>query len=280
MAGFAPKKQFSQNFLTDPKAADAIVDALQIQEGDEVLEIGPGKGVLTHRLVKSKASKIVAVDLDPRAIEHLQHEAWTKTHALELEIVLGDALRQNLKTRWTTKNVSQRKVIGNIPYGITSDILFWLFESCRDVHSSVILMQKEVAQRCVAQPRTKDYGILTVSTWFAASAKIVRHVPPGAFFPKPSVTSSVVRFQMRDGNPADVDQAAFQKFVRAAFSQRRKVLSNSLQTWCMNTVRIPAKEVAILSGIPLGTIRAEELQPEELCEMYQRLLRVKADATI
>jgi 16S rRNA (adenine1518-N6/adenine1519-N6)-dimethyltransferase len=287
MSGFAPKRQYSQNFLTDPKTADKIVAALEPTPGDCVIEIGPGTGVLTQRLIKSGAS-ITAVDVDARSIEHLKTEPWAKSPLLQ--VLLADILTIDVQRICPA---STTKVIGNIPYAITSDILFWLFEQRRHVDRAVIMMQREVAQRLVAVPRTKEYGVLSVASWFAAEPKILFHVKPGSFFPKPSVTSSVVLFRFRDKDPVEAGMEEFMTFVRSAFSQRRKVLSNSLKSYLhtnghnVSPTLVKAGEAdseqpkageskmdLLTQPLDLAKTRAEELSPMQLFDLYQQLRTV------
>jgi 16S rRNA (adenine1518-N6/adenine1519-N6)-dimethyltransferase len=262
---FAPKRSFSQNFLTDPRAADSIVGALNISADDEVLEIGPGKGVLTRLLAKARPMRLTAIDLDKRAIEHL--ELMPEMSSPNITLLHADVLHVNLEHHWSVPNVKNRKVVGNIPYAITSDILFWLFYSYPHLSTAVILMQREVAARCTASPRTKEYGIVSVASWFVGTAKSVRVIPPGAFFPKPSVHSTVVQFTFRSQRATPI--ADFQRFVRAAFSQRRKVLTNSLDHWCKEVIGKGAREVAEQHAFQWNTMRAEECAPEALLNMYE-----------
>jgi 16S rRNA (adenine1518-N6/adenine1519-N6)-dimethyltransferase len=133
-----------------------------------------------------------------------------------------------------------------------------------------MMMQREVAKRCVAVPRTKEYGILTVATWLYSDAKILFNVQPGSFLPRPDVTSSVIRFVLRERPAANVEPLMFMKFVRAAFSQRRKILRNSLQQWLLNN-HIVLDEEAPLTTCDLGRARAEELTPMELVHLYNEL---------
>lgn len=267
MSGFAPKRQFSQNFLTDPKTADKIVASLDAVAGDCVLEIGPGTGVLTQRLVKTGA-RLVGVDIDARSIEHVRMQEWAKSPLLTL--LLADVLTLDVRSVCTGAHngAAVRKVIGNIPYGITNDILFWLFDQRRQLERAVIMMQREVAQRMVAEPRSKEYGILSVAAWFAAEPKILFHVKPGSFFPKPSVTSSVVLFKFRPTEPVDATMEDFMGFVRAAFSQRRKVMSNSLRTYLQGRV---LKDSIEGIGVDLSRTRAEELTPLQLFAVYSSI---------
>jgi 16S rRNA (adenine1518-N6/adenine1519-N6)-dimethyltransferase len=268
MKSFAPKKEFSQNFLTDRGIADKIVAAAELRPGDHIVEIGPGKGVLTERMVASQCDRLLAVDLDERAVAFLATQAWNRLPRCEVR--LGDVLRIRLQTEFSSCTRQNRVIVGNIPYAITSDLIFWALEQHASVDRVVMMMQREVAKRCVAVPRTKEYGILTVATWLYAEAKLLFNVQPGSFFPRPAVTSSVVRFVLREQPAADVDPIAFMKFVRAAFSQRRKILRNSLQQWLVNN-RIAIQEGVQLSTCNLGMTRAEELLPQQLVDLYNEL---------
>lgn len=268
MKSFAPRKEFSQNFLTDRGIADKIVAAAELRPGDQILEIGPGKGVLTERMVASQCDRLLAVDLDERAVSFLASQPWNRKPRCEVR--LGDVLRIRLVSEFPTTERKHRVVVGNIPYAITSELIFWAFEQHATVDRVVMMMQREVAKRCVAIPRTKEYGILTVATWLYAEAKILFHVQPGSFLPRPDVTSSVIRFVLREKPAAPVDPTAFMKFVRAAFSQRRKILRNSLQQWFVNN-RINLVEGMQLATCDLGKTRAEELQPQQLVDLYQEL---------
>lgn len=269
MSGFAPRKQFSQNFLTDPRTADKIVQALESGPGDVVLEIGPGTGVLTQRLLRTPASSFLAIDLDPRAIEHLRQQPWAQDKRLVVRE--GDALKIDPAVEWPDVAREHRAVIGNIPYSITSDLLFWALEHHHSTSRVVMMMQREVARRCVAQPRTKEYGVLRVAAWLYSEAKILFHVQPGSFFPRPDVTSSVVLFRLREKPAANVDPVAFMAFVRAAFSMRRKVMSNALQDWGRR-MNIDVRTCGEIGGHDLTKSRAEELSPEQLAELYRLLI--------
>lgn len=278
MSGFAPQRRFSQNFLTDPSTADKIVAALDIQPGDVVMEIGPGKGMLTQRLAASAAAKIVAVDLDPRAIEHCQRQDWASPS--RVEFIQADALTVDLASIFVGTEPSARKVIGNIPYSITSDILFWLFQHRARIGRAVIMMQREVARRCVADKGTKDYGILRMATQLASQASLLFHVKPGSFFPRPDVTSSVVRFMMHPADPYEVPMEEIMPFIRAAFSQRRKVLVNALESYCAQTLGTSARELVRKHRgqlrLNIETVRAEECTVEQLIGLYTDLRGVLA----
>ncbi len=257
--GLAPKRRFSQNFLTDQRTAQKIAEALQIRDGDHVLEIGPGTGALTKWLARSEASSILAVDLDERAIARVSTEPWVDHKRMVFQ--LQDVLQVRLAQAFSEVVPGHRCVIGNIPYAITSEILFWLFDQRAEMRTAVIMMQREVARRCVAQHGSKEYGILSIASWYASTPKLLFQVQPGSFFPRPDVTSAVVRFEFRDRSPLDIEFEPFMAFVRAAFSQRRKVLSNALSSWWSG----PASELrTTVAGVDLSTARAEQLTPQQL----------------
>lgn len=272
--GVAPKRRFSQNFLTDQRTAQKIAGSLGVAEGDQVLEIGPGTGALTKWLMTSPAERILAVDLDERAIRHLEGEPWIDKR--KIQFLHKDVLSINAREMFPNTTSTHRLIIGNIPYAITSDILFWLFEQRYDLRTSVIMMQREVARRSVAQPGSKDYGILSVATWYSAHAKLLFNVQPGSFFPRPEVTSSVVRFDFRTTPPLDIEFNVFMGFVRAAFSQRRKVLSNALASWWSGTTHDLRTTV---NGFDLSLTRAEQLTPEQLGAICGHLLALKGART-
>lgn len=268
--GVAPKRRFSQNFLTDQRTAQKIAASLGIVEGDHVLEIGPGTGALTKWLMTSSATRILAVDLDERAIRHLEGEQWADKR--RIQFLHQDVLSVQARQIFPDAAPTHRVVIGNIPYAITSEILFWLFEQRFDLRTSVIMMQREVARRCVAQPGTKDYGILSVATWYSAQAKLLFSVQPGSFFPRPEVTSAVVRFDFRTTPPLDIEFPIFMAFVRAAFSQRRKVLSNALAQWWPGATHDLRTTVG---GFDLSLTRAEQLTAQQLGLICAHLLALK-----
>ena len=266
MTGFAPKKQFSQNFLTDVGIARNIVGQLCIESSDCVLEVGPGKGALTKLLLETPAAAVHAVDLDVRAIEYLKTQQWASDNRLQSS--LQDALKVDVSAVFPEASRDHRKIIGNIPYAITSDLMFWAFSQHAAASRVVFMMQREVAKRCVGSPGSKDYGILSVATWLHSHAKIAFHVQPGSFFPRPEVTSSVIAFALRETLPMGLDGDRFMDFVRSAFSQRRKVLSNALASWGARC-NIPVRVVA--GSVDLTKTRAEELSPEKLAMLYLEL---------
>ena len=217
-----PLKRFSQNFLTNPIIQTKIVDALQISPQDHVIEIGPGKGALTGHIIKAGPARFQAIEIDRRWIKHL-----TQTFASHVEIIPQDVLEVDFNSLIESTEPPV-KIIGNLPYHITSPILFKLLDQYQLFHSAVLMAQKEVARRIAARPSTKDYGILAVLCQTYARTEYLFEVKPGNFFPAPAVDSAVFRLtfypQVRDLQ----DEAFFRRLVRGVFNTRRKMLRNSL----------------------------------------------------
>jgi 16S rRNA (adenine1518-N6/adenine1519-N6)-dimethyltransferase len=220
MEGHRPRKRFGQNFLVDAHYVARIVGAIDPRPGDNIVEIGPGLGALTTALVDG-ANRIAAVEIDrdlaARLRERFAPDRLTlhETDALTFDFAaLGPSLR----------------VVGNLPYNISSPLLFHLVthESLlRDVH---VMLQREVVARMTAQPATADYGRLTVMLQSRFAITRLFTVPPGAFRPAPAVESAVARLvPLRDDRPRIVDEALFARIVAAAFGQRRKTLRNALR---------------------------------------------------
>lgn len=266
----APKRRYSQNFLTDHSIARKIVASLSIDEQDVVVEIGPGKGALTRWLCASKAHRVIAVDVDERSLAFIRQQEWYDADRIAL--MNKDILLMSITDITMQFPGKVIRVIGNIPYGITTSILFWLFDRRKSIASAVILMQREVARRCAGRPGSKDYGALSVACWFAARTELLFHVSAGSFFPKPEVTSSIVRLTMRTSDPGGVTFDDFMKFTRAAFSQRRKVMSNTLNSWFRQHGIADTMISGGINGIRLKSTRTEQLNPQQLLELYQALI--------
>ena len=217
------RRRFGQNFLVDAHYIDRIVDAVDPRPGDNLVEIGPGLAALTGRLV-ARAGRISAVEIDRDLAARLRADFPPE----QLQLIEADALEYNFAALG-----ARLRVVGNLPYNISSPLLFHLaaFESqLADLH---VMLQKEVVARMTAAPATPDYGRLSVmlQATFAMTRLFV--VPPGAFNPVPKVDSAVVRLvPLGARKPALADPALFAKIVAAAFSQRRKTLRNALAAIC------------------------------------------------
>jgi len=217
----APKKSLGQNFLRDENIARKIVEHLGLQRDDIVVEIGPGQGALTKHLIATGAEAI-AIEIDERAVAMLK-----ETFGSTIAIISSDVLVVDLG-ELREKYGRPLHVVGNIPYYITSDILFWLFEHRRNVTDATIMVQLEVARRLTASPGTKDYGILSVFCQFYAKPKFLFRVSSNCFYPKPSVESAVVRLDFPREIPP-IDDRLFRTVVRGTFGKRRKTLFNGLR---------------------------------------------------
>ncbi len=225
--GYTPKKSLGQHFLHDMNIARNIVAELAPAAGDVVLEIGPGKGVLTSLLAQSGA-KLIAADIDERSIAVLR-ERFAADGAELVELRHANILDMDL-AELRGAGAGKLRVIGNLPYNITSQILFHLFAQHGEVRDGVFMMQREVADRLVAPPGRKDYGILAVMTQLHARVRRCFHVSPNVFTPKPKVWSSVVHLEFRDDLLAEIrNYSFFRHLVKSTFGKRRKTIANSLR---------------------------------------------------
>jgi len=220
--GHVARKRYGQNFLADPHYVKRIADAIAPQPGERVVEIGPGLGALTGELV-ARAGRIVAIEIDRDLAARLR-ERYAPD---QLELVVGDALEVDLAPLGT-----DLRVVGNLPYNISSPILFRLAAQAPALRDVTVMLQKEVVARMTAEPATAEYGRLTVMLEATFAIERLFVVPPGAFRPAPKVDSAVARLTPLRGadKPAIRDFARFERVVAAAFSQRRKTLRNALSS--------------------------------------------------
>ena len=253
-----PKKSLGQNFLADPVYLRKIAEAADLSRNDLVLEIGPGTGNLTERLLEH-AGHVFAVELDRRMVEHLQKRF---ADAESLTVVQADILTVDLPellSPWLHRFAAY-KVVANLPYYLTSAILRMLLESPARPLLAALTVQWEVAQRICARPG--DMSLLAVAVQWYAVPSIVTRIPAGAFVPVPKVDSAVLRLEMRSQPVAAIpNEAALFRVVRAGFSQRRKQLRNSLSAG----LRLqPHQTESVLRGAGIDPKRrAETLSLEE-----------------
>jgi 16S rRNA (adenine1518-N6/adenine1519-N6)-dimethyltransferase len=256
-----PKKRFGQNFLQDRHVVDGILAAAGLEPGDRVLEIGPGLGALTDRLLP-EVSRLHVIEIDRDLGESLQSRPETN-----LCVHLGDALALDWDAILTAPPY---KLIANLPYNISSQIVFKILDH-RHLFSRLVLMfQQEVGERLCAGPGGKDYGILSVlcQVWF--DVRRVLRVPPGAFYPPPKVHSAVLCFEALDHPRIDVgDEKFFRRTVKGAFSQRRKTLRNSLSGAGLGFDGL--EQALIAAGID-PCRRAETLSLEEFGRLTRLIL--------
>ncbi len=248
-----PRKRLGQSFLEDMNMVCRIA-TLVAPAGDEtVVEIGAGLGILTAELAK-KAGRVIALEIDPRLIGVLKDRFAGNDR---VEIVAGDALAYDFPSACPGKQI---KVVGNIPYYISTPILFRLIECRRVIRSMVLMFQQELADRIMAPPGTKDYGIPSVI--IARYTRVIRGmtVSPACFYPKPEVVSSVLSFVIYEDETTPEDERLFSMTVRAAFSHRRKTLWNNLRAAGFTGDML--EQVMKKTGIK-GSRRAETLTVKE-----------------
>ena len=261
------RKRFGQNFLHDPHIIKRIVDAIGAKPDEHMLEIGPGQGALTIPLVNSGA-KLDVVELDRDLA------AWLQNHFADCErfkLHQGDVLKFDLST--LTSVPGSLRVIGNLPYNISTPCLFHLLTYAELISDMTFMLQKEVVQRLAAGPEDDNYGRLSVMVQYYCEVDHLFDVPPGAFKPAPKVTSAIVRLRPHTaagGKPRYEldDPALFQSLVRDAFSQRRKTLRNCLKN--------------LISGLDPETLpvdlslRAENLDVAEFVQLSNAISRERA----
>ena len=218
------RKKWGQNFLVDNNLLDKIVSTVDPQLNDHILEIGPGEGVLSEKILP-QVKEMLAIEIDPLLVDHLNKRKNLK----ELNVIQGDILINNIRDLPITNPV---RVIGNIPYNITSPIIFWLIEQLDYWDDAFVMAQKEVAQRLTAKVSTKAYGRLTVVVGAYLNVDYRFTIPPDVFIPKPKVDSAFI-WLTKKKQPLikDEDYVKFKKIVAAAFNQRRKMLRNSMKSW-------------------------------------------------
>lgn len=248
------KKKFGQNFLTDKNLLHAIVQDAEISQDDVVLEIGAGAGALTKELSLA-AKKVFAYEVDQELKETLL--------ALQLknvDFIFADFMKADLKEYDKFDDI---KVVANLPYYITTPIIFKLIDEAKNLKSITIMVQKEVAERIVAQKGGKDYGILSVMMAFYGDARITRIVKRQMFTPAPNVDSAVVNIKIKQ--KYNIDRYRFSLFVKSAFSMRRKTLLNNLSSLYPKEKLMATFDKEFLSK------RAEMLSLEEFVEAYKKL---------
>lgn len=226
---FKIKKGLGQNFLISEAVVEKILEGADLTPEDIVVEIGPGLGTMTLGLAE-RTRGVLAVELDTALLPILNENLKDFPN---VKIVNGDVLKLNLDEE-VTKHFSfeaalKYKVVANLPYYITTPIVMHLLEHKKGIESMVFMVQREVAERMVANPGGKDYGALSVAVQYYTLPSLITHVPPSAFFPAPEVASTVVKLKVREQPPVQVEnEKLFFQVVKGAFAQRRKTLLNAL----------------------------------------------------
>jgi 16S rRNA (adenine1518-N6/adenine1519-N6)-dimethyltransferase len=259
------RKSLGQHFLVDPKINERIVAAINPGLDDTIIEIGPGTGLLTQHLLATPLRKLIAFELDARAVPELR-EAFA-IEGNRFVVIEQDFLQVDL-ANILPPGVKGLRIAGNIPYNITSPILFKLIDERKILRDATLLIQKEVAERLTALPRTKAYGIPTVLANFFGSVELLFQVRAGAFRPVPRVDSALVRIDFEQNYfsrtntapPSGFEEAVFRKLVRGLFAMRRKTVRNNLKA-----MYPPDISLKFETGIDQRFLsaRAEELSIED-----------------
>jgi 16S rRNA (adenine1518-N6/adenine1519-N6)-dimethyltransferase len=260
------KKSLGQNFLVDPNYQKKIIDALDLKEDDELIEIGPGTGAITQHIV-GRVRRFTAIELDNQLAAALR-ERYADVPSFHL--VHQDVMMVPLRD--VTENLDAAKIVGNIPYNITSPLVFKLLEREQRPALIVVMVQKEVADRMVAPPGDKEFGALSVGVQSIARAERLFVVPRGAFRPVPNVDSAVVRIvPLRPVQLTATEEHDLRSLTRAAFAMRRKQFQKILRS--AEGYELPADDVVILEKqleYPLSR-RPEELSAEQFVDLSRRL---------
>lgn len=256
------KPKLGQNFLVDPVACSTIVDALGDISNQTIVEIGPGAGAIT-RVLAHRARQLIAIELDRTLAAHLREQLPA------IEVLQADILVTDLTALRTGDE--KLRVVGNLPYYITSPILMHLFEHIDAIATAVVMMQREVADRVIAQPGSSNYGLLSATVQLYARVERILELPPQAFMPPPEVHSTVLRLAMQPRfTELGIAANTFLPFLKQCFAQKRKTLGKNLRAagFSANGV-ISALDQA---GIP-PTARAEEIDLPRMAALWKHLAR-------
>lgn len=257
MKDFVFKKKFGQNFISDGNLLNAIANDAGISCNDEVLEIGAGAGSLT-KVLSEKCKKVVSFEID----KDLQ-ETLTNLNLENVEFVFGDFMKFDMKDI-EQKFEGNYKVVANLPYYITTPIVFKFLEESQKLESLTIMVQKEVAERICAKVGGKDYGILTVMTNFYGNPCIKRIINRQMFFPVPNVDSALLKIEIEKNKFPNIDRLKFLKFVKLCFSMRRKTLLNNLSSSYDKQFLKEKLDEKILAK------RAEQFSLEEFVSIFEK----------
>lgn len=266
--GIHANKSLGQNFLINEEVINQIIEKAEIDENDLVIEIGPGLGTLTSRLLE-KAGKVICVELDDRMITILNdkfklYNNFELIHDDILKVDLNKIINENLLEN---NNINKIKIVANLPYYITTPIIMKLLEEKLNITSITVMIQKEVADRLIAVPGEKNAGAITYSVYYYAEAEKVLDVANNSFIPEPSVTSTVIKLNIRKEPVIQInDEKLMFKIIKQAFMQRRKTLANALSN--MDIFKSKEEIVKVLEDLNINTkVRGEALTIEQYAQI-------------
>jgi 16S rRNA (adenine1518-N6/adenine1519-N6)-dimethyltransferase len=262
-------KSLGQNFIINDRIIDEIIRRGGISKGDSILEIGPGIGVLTQALAET-AHQVIAVELDNKLIPILNE---TLEDYDNVEIIHNDILKIDVGQMIEEKMEKPTKVVANLPYYITTPIIMKLIEEVSGIEEIIVMVQKEVAERMVSGPGTKDYGSLSVAVQYYCDSMIILDVPRDNFMPAPNVDSAAIRLIVKDEPTVEVlNEAFFFKIIKGAFALRRKTLINSLSKSAIGIDKELLKKILEEMGIDLR-IRGEKLDINDFAKLANRIYK-------
>ena len=266
--GIHANKSLGQNFLINEEVINQIIEKAEIDENDLVIEIGPGLGTLTSRLLE-KAGKVICVELDDRMITILNdrfklYNNFELIHDDILKVDLNKIINENL---FENNNIKKIKIVANLPYYITTPIIMKLLEEKLNITSITVMIQKEVADRLIAVPGEKNAGAITYSVYYYAEAEKVLDVENNSFIPEPSVTSTVIKLNIRKEPVIQIkDEKLMFRIIKQAFMQRRKTLVNALSN--MDIFKSKEEIIRMLEDLNINTkVRGEALTIEQYAQI-------------
>ena len=265
--GFTFSKALGQNFLINPSVCPKMAELCGCDENIGVIEIGPGAGVLTNELAK-KAHKVVAIELDKRLLPVLSETLGDHDN---IKIISGDAMKLDMKQIISDEFGDGEVVVcANLPYYITSPMIMKLLEEKLPISSLTVMVQKEAADRICASPGTRESGAISAAVHYYSSPELLFKVSKGSFLPAPKVDSAVIKLNILKDPPVRInDEKSFFRVVKAAFSQRRKTLSNSLSSG-LSLPKSTVAEFLAEADIP-SNARAEEMTMEQFAKIADAL---------
>ncbi len=269
--GITANKKLGQNFLIDENVIDKIVETSNITNEDLVIEIGPGLGTLTEKLLQ-KAGKVICIELDNRMIVILKDRFFMYDN---FEIINKDVLKVDLnnliKESKKNEQIKNIKIVANLPYYITTPIIMKLLEEKLDIESISVMIQKEVADRLTEVPGKKDAGAITYTVYYYAKSEKVLVVPHTSFIPEPEVESEIIKLKLRKEPIIKVsNEKKFFALIKASFRQRRKTLLNSISNSGLNISK--EKIETILQELNIDKkVRGEALTIEQFAEIAERI---------
>ena len=266
-------KSLGQNFLISEEVVEKIVESSQIEKSDLVIEIGPGLGTLTKYLLE-KAGKVICIELDTKMINILEDRfSLYDNFSLLNKDVLKVDLKKIISEEKKNSSIKKVKIVANLPYYITTPIIMKLLEEELELDSITVMIQKEVADRLIAIPGEKETGAITYSVYYYSKAEGILEVPNNSFIPEPEVTSKVIKLNIRENPPVNVnDKKMMFKVIKNAFMQRRKTLLNALTNSKIFKSKEEGIEILNQTGLDIN-IRAEKLKIEDFANITNKILK-------